>query len=79
MSVCLVANETLVVGTNIKFGSILAFDITTFEQTAKSSVMMGEAVTCMCQGETPSTIIVGMKDSKIAAINAGRAYLEVVA
>jgi len=79
ISVGLIANETLVLGSNIKFGFLQAFDLSTFELTCKSSAMLMEGVTCMCQGENSSTLIVGMKDSKVAAIKAGRAYLEVVA
>ena len=39
---------------------------------------MSQAVTCMCTGEDSGTIIVGMQNSYIAAIRAGRAFLEVL-
>lgn len=78
MSVGLVANETLVIGTGIKQGWLQAYDLDTFTQTAKSSLPLPEAVTCMCQGEDSSTIMVGMNDSKIACIRAGRGFLEVL-
>lgn len=78
MSVGLVANDTLVIGTNIKNGWLQSFDIQTFEKTAQSSAMLAEAVTCMCLGEESSTLIVGMNDSKVACIKAGRNFLEVL-
>ena len=78
MSVGLVANETIVMGTSIKAGWLTSFDLVTFEQTAKSSTFLPEAVTCMCTGEDAGTIVVGMNDSRIACIRAGRAYLEVL-
>ena len=78
MSCCIVANDTLVIGTNIKQGWIQSFDLKTFEKTATSSALMSQAVTCMCTGEDSSTLIVGMQNSYIAAIRAGRAFLEVL-
>ena len=41
--------------------------------------MLAEAVTCMCQGPDASVIMVGMNDSRIAAVHAGKAFLEVEA
>ena len=78
MTVGLVANETIVMGTGIKQGWLTSFDLVTFEQTAKSSQMLPAAVTCMCTGEDAGTIVVGMNDSRIACIRAGRNYLEVL-
>ena len=78
MSAAVVANETLIAGTNIKQGWLYAFDLDTFEQTAKSSNALQEAVTCMCVGDDPSTLIVGMNEAKIASVRAGRNYLEVL-
>ena len=78
MSSGIVANETLIVGTSIKQGWLQAYDLETFEQTAKSSAMLVEAVTCMCEGEDPGTVIVGMSGSNIAAVRAGRNFLEVL-
>ena len=78
MSAGLVANDTLVVGTNIKNGWLQAFDLQTWEKTAQSSAMLPEAVTCMCLGEESSTLIVGMNDSRISCIKAGRGFLEVL-
>ena len=74
----MVANETLITGTNIKQGWLYAFDLNTFEQTAKSSHMLPEAITCMCVGDDPSTLIVGMNEAKIASVRAGRGFLEVL-
>lgn len=78
MSCTLIANDTLVFGTGIKQGWLQAFDLQTFEKTAQSSAMLSEAVTCMCQGEDSGTIMVGMNNSYIACVRAGRAFLEVL-
>jgi len=40
--------------------------------------MLAEAVTCMCVGQDSKSIIVGMNESKIAMVNAGRSHLEVL-
>lgn len=41
--------------------------------------MLPEAVTCMCIGEDPSSIIVGMNNAKIATVKAGQAFLTILA
>lgn len=40
--------------------------------------MLPEAVTCMCVGDDPSTLIVGMTEAKIASVRAGHNFLEIL-
>lgn len=59
MSAAIVACDQLVFGCNLKNYQLYMYDTTTMDLLGKST-SLSDCITCMCVGEPPGTIMVGM-------------------
>ena len=78
MSAAIVACDQLIFGCNLKNYQLHMYDTTTMDLIGKSTTLP-ECVTCMCVGDPPGTIMVGMQNGRLAACKVGRSSIDVLA